>query len=119
MSKIVTFKYNNIFKFSDILLDSGEKCFVSVGRDGVIVKDKKMMFFGSILYKESNIDVCARTSFALRVLYPHQKINPDVSAPVLREFVNAILHCKDSNTVSGILNSALKDYEADVYKDLY
>jgi hypothetical protein len=89
-----------------ILLDSGERCIVSLARTSVLVKARSM-WFGAVLYKEENLYNAARTAAALTALFPESLLPPVFTDPSLSAFANAIMHCSTCGEVAVVCNEAI------------
>lgn len=74
-----------------------------------MVKKSKMGWFGAKLFDESNVHKLAKTAQYLHAKYPDDLTPSDMWNPVLKAFVNAVLHCSTIVEVTMVLNEA---YEA-------
>ena len=107
MSKLGHYKSTGIREFSNIEMDNGELCFISVAQTGVFVKKTKKGFFGSLGGKKiytGDIHKTAETAQRLSERYSTNLCPSDIENAVLRVFTNAGLHCQSSDEFERILN---------------
>ena len=87
-------------------MDDSKICYVSVAQTGVIVQQKKLLFFyGLKLYEGDNLRLIAEKAMHLDGKYPDDLTPYDMVNPVLKAFTNAVLHCKNLAEVTRILNA--------------
>ena len=91
-------------RWANIRMDNGDPCFISVAQSGVLVKKSKSGFFGAKLYDENNLHQVATTALSLSTKYPHDLTPDGMKNPILKHFVNAVLHCKTLGEVCVVLN---------------
>lgn len=108
-----SFKDNKISCFANVVLASGEPCFVGVAQSGVLVKRSKIGWFGAKLYNEKDVFKAAMTAKALDFIYPIRLFDEDIENPVLAAFVNAALDSKDAAEMTNICNTAIRKVESD------
>jgi hypothetical protein len=92
-------------------LDSGDRCWMGVTDDGVMVKRSGLGLLGRTLYKERNPASIALTSQALSALYPDSATPPDINNSTFISFANAILHCWSAGEVENVLGRAVDRVE--------
>src|SRR6266705_4927555 len=92
-------------------IETGEPCMMSIAQSGLWVKKSRYGLFGSVLYHEKNAYINAQRTGALAYLFPDKRFPDDISSPVLRAFLNAILHCHNAADVSITLNEAIPSAE--------
>lgn len=107
LSKIRQFKDDRSACWASLTLASGEPCWISVARSSIIVKRSVLGLFGSLLYKEADINRVSMTAKALAYVLPTSLLPPGFSNPVLAAFTNAALHCASSAEVCRLLNEAI------------
>jgi hypothetical protein len=93
--------------YSNIRMNNGDPCFVSVARSGVLVKRSRTGLFGAKLYKKDAYE-SAMTAAALDGLYPKRLTPEGMTNPVLVSFTNVILHCSSLSEASTVLNEAVE-----------
>ncbi len=103
MSELHSFKDGKAGCYSNIRMDNGDPCYISVAQTGVIVKKSKIGMFGAKLYEETNVYDAAKNAERLHGLYP-DKTPTDMTNPVLKAFTNAALNCRTLAEVTRILN---------------
>lgn len=94
-----------------IILESGDACWISVGKKGVLVRSHKHSFWGGLLgslfgpklYQERNVYQALRVSQALTAMFrPVPQIGcKDV---ILKAFCTAVWHCSSPERVEVVLN---------------
>lgn len=89
----------------------GSPCTLSIANTGIIVKKSRIGLFGSVLYSEKNVYKNAQNAFALACLFPERRFPDAASDPILRSFLNAILHCSSVADVAITLNGAVAAVE--------
>ena len=94
MTKILGFKDNKSQCWASIRMQSGDPIWVSVAQTGVIVKKSKIGLFGPKLYVSKDVQEAAKTAYLLNEEFETNLIPSEVNLtnPVLKSFVNAILH---------------------------
>lgn len=93
--------------FANVRLDDGAPCFISVAQTGILVRKSRLGLMGQTLYKEPVTEKLAMTTKALSYLFPDIKVPDGMTNPMLRTFVNAVLHCSTASDVKSILNEAV------------
>ena len=108
MSKLGHYKSTGkLGEYSNIEMDNGELCFISVAQTGVFVKKMKKGFFGSLGGKKiytGDLHKTAETAQRLSERYSSNLCPSDIKNAVLRVFTNAGLHCQSSDEFERILN---------------
>lgn len=94
-------------RWANIRMDNGDPCWVGIAQTGILVKKSKVGLFGAKLYEETNIHEAATTAMALRTRFPDDLTPDGMWNPVLKSFVNAILHCRDLAEVTRVLNEPI------------
>lgn len=94
MTKILNFKDNNSQCWVTIRMENGDPIWVSVAQTGVIVKKTKIGLFGPKLFVSEDIYEAVRVASDLNDEFKTDLVPHDVllTNPVLKSFVNAILH---------------------------
>jgi hypothetical protein len=90
-----------------VRFSNGDPCTVSVARTSISVKKSRSGFLGAVLYREENTYKNAQTAMALAYLFQERRFPDGVHSPILRSFLNAILHCSSVADVSVSLNQAV------------
>lgn len=111
MTELHSFKDGKTGCFSNIRMDDGDPCYISVAQTGVLVKKSKIGMFGAKLFDNSDVYSCANIAKALAYLYPENELPDGFSNPVLKAFTNAVMHCSSLAEVTRVLNEAIKDAE--------
>ena len=94
-----------------IILESGDACWISVGKRGVLVRSHKASFWGRLLgslfgpklYQERNIYQALNVAQALTAIFrpvPQIKCND----MMLRAFCTAVWQCSSPERVKAVLN---------------
>lgn len=91
-------------RWANLVMDNGDPCWIGIAQTGVLVKKSKVGLFGAKLYEEKNIAKIADKAMLLDVLFSEDHTAYGMRNPVLRSFVNAILHCSDLAEVTRVLN---------------
>jgi hypothetical protein len=76
-------------------------------RPSIIVKKTRSGFLGAVLYREENTYKNAQTAMALAYLFQERRFPDGIRSPILRSFLNSILHCSSVADVSVTLNQAV------------
>ncbi|MGY4513571.1 hypothetical protein [Bradyrhizobium sp. USDA 3650] len=94
-----------------IILDSGDACWISVGKKGVLVRSHKHSFWGGLLgsffgpklYQERDVYQALRVSQTIAATFrPVPQIGcKDV---ILKAFCTAVWHCSSPERVEIVLN---------------
>ena len=85
-------------------MDNGDPCWIGITQSGVLVKTSKMSLFRAKLFDESNVYKLEKTAMSLKEKYEDDLTPQEMWNPVLKAFVNTILHCSSLAVVSRILN---------------
>ncbi|MCK1736563.1 hypothetical protein IVA79_22055 [Bradyrhizobium sp. 138] len=94
-----------------IVLDSGDACWISVGKKGVLVRSHKHSFLGGLLgglfgpklYQEQNVYQALSVAQALSATFrPVPQIR--CKDAMLRAFCTAVWHCSSPARVKAVLN---------------
>jgi hypothetical protein len=109
MTTLHSYKDDNTYCFGNARMDNGDPCYVSVAQKGVVVKKSKLGLLGAKLYSEDNVYAAAQTAQSLDSLYPDDVTPNDITNPVLKAFMNAILQCSHLAEVTRVLNEAIKN----------
>ena len=89
-----------------VRFSNGDSCTVSIAKTSISVKKSRSGFLGAVLYREENTYKNAQTAMALAYLFQERRFPDGVHSPILRSFLNAILHCSSVADVSVSLNQA-------------
>jgi hypothetical protein len=73
-------------------MDSGENCWISIARTGLVIKNSRIGFFGRIVFRVDDIDDLARLAISLHEVQYEDLTPPDMTNPVLKAITNEILH---------------------------
>lgn len=96
-----------------IILDSGDACWISVGKKGVLVRSHRHSFwagllgslFGPKLYQERNIYQALSVAQALTATFrPVPQIQIGCKDVMLRAFCTAVWQCSSPERVKAVLN---------------
>ncbi len=71
---------------------------------------RRFSVFGAVLYNEKIINAVSKTSIALDLLYPTNRLPISFKNPVLSAFANAIYHCSTAGEVARVLDEAAARY---------
>ena len=93
-------------RWANIKMDNGDPCWVSIAQSGVLIRKSKVGFFGAKLFDESNVYKLAKAAMHLDESYESDLTPEDMWNPILKAFVNTILHSSDLGEVTRILNEA-------------
>ncbi|MCW2079625.1 UNVERIFIED_ORG: hypothetical protein M2193_001800 [Bradyrhizobium japonicum] len=95
-----------------IILDSGDACWISVGKKGVLIRSHKNSFWGGLLgslfgpklYEEHDVYLALRVALALKATFrPVSLIGcKDV---MLKAFCTAVWHCSSPEQVKTVLSN--------------
>ena len=96
-----------------VRMDNGHPVHIRVSRTGVTVRNSRVRFFGTTLYKSNTPDDAATFAETLHVLYGDQLTPPGMDNPVLKAFTKAVLHCSTVPEVTDVLNTATDSLEPD------
>ena len=95
-------------RWTNIRMDNGDPCWISIAQTGILVKKSKLGLFGAMLYEEKNMYRAARTAEALSRLHTDDLTPTTMKNPVLKAITNAVLHCNSLGEVTRVLNEAFK-----------
>lgn len=73
-------------------MDSGENCYISIARTGLLIKESKLGIFGRTVFRVDDIDVLARLAMSLSESQYEDLTPPSMTNPVLKVITNEILH---------------------------
>ena len=96
-------------RWASIRMGNGDPCWIGIAQTGVLVKKSRIGISGAKLYEERNVYDAARTAQALLEMYADDLTPAEMGNPVLKAFVNAILHCRDLAEVTRVLNEVHGD----------
>ena len=100
---------DHVGRWAVIRMPNGDPVWVSIAQEGILVKKSSSGITGALLYEEKNIYKAARTAMALDASYPRYRTPEGMFNPVLKAFVNAIIHCDTLAEVSRVLNEAYQE----------
>lgn len=106
MTELVRFQDNQKGRWANIRMDNGDPCWISVAQTGVLIKKSKVGLFGAKVYEESDALTIGNIISALNDSYRDNLAPQDIGNPVLRSYVNAVLHCSDLAEVRQVLDTA-------------
>jgi len=90
--------------YSNVTMDNGDPCFISIARNQVLIKKSRMGIFGKkILDSENDPRDVLDLSAALEKKFPEHLTPPDIVHTILRAFTNAALHCSSLDELEGVL----------------
>lgn len=87
-------------------MDNRDPCWVSIAQSGVLIKKSKIGLLGAKLFDESNLYKISLAVIRLDASYENDLTPDEMSNPVLKVIVNAILHCSNLGEATRILNEA-------------
>jgi hypothetical protein len=96
-----------------VRMDSGHCVHIRVSRNGVTVRNSRVRFFGTKLYRSNTPDDAAAFAETLHGLYGDQLTHPGMDNPVLKAFTRAVLNCSTLPEVTDVLNEATYSLEPD------
>ena len=85
-------------------MGNGDPCWIGITQSGVLVKTSKMSLLRAKLFDESNDYKLAKTAMSMNEQYEDDLTPQEMWNPVLKAFVNTILHCSSLAEVSRSLN---------------
>lgn len=101
-----------------IVLDSGDACWISVGKKGVLIRSHKHSFWGGLLgglfgpklYEERDVYQALRVAQALTATYPPV---PQIGCKdvILKAFCTAVWHCSSPARVKVALDEPARPEE--------
>jgi hypothetical protein len=109
--KVEDFTDNKIACYARLKLSNGDPCYISVGRDGVVIKRSRFGMLGSVLYKETDVYRAAMTAKALMYLLSENILPAGFTNPVLAAFTNAALHTATPTELAIMMGSAIATAE--------
>jgi hypothetical protein len=92
---------------ANVRFKNGEPCMLSIAQSGILVKKSRLGLLGAVLYNEKNVYINAQRTGALAYLFPDKRFPAEIESPILRAFLNAILHCRSAAEVCRVLNEAI------------
>ena len=93
MATLVRFVDNgSLGCWSRVDMDSGENCYISVARTGLLIKESKLGIFGRVVFRVDDIDDLARLAMSLSEVQYEDLTPPSMTNPVLKVITNEILH---------------------------
>jgi hypothetical protein len=73
-------------------MKSGELCYISVARTGLLIKESNFGILGRVVFKVGSVDALAFLAMSLNEEQNDDLTPPDMRSPVLKVITNAILH---------------------------
>lgn len=89
--------------WANIQMNNGDICWVEVTQNSAVVKQRRGLFGGK-LYEESDGEAASSTAQQLSGRHPN-KTPSSMRHPVLKSFVNTVLHCGSLAEVEEELNT--------------
>mgnify|MGYP001054430869 CR=1 FL=1 len=109
MSKVVAFSHPpKIGHWSRVLMNSGEPCWISIAKDGVLIKKSKIGLFGKIIFKQGPIEEIYAKLGLLDKKFTKDFCPDDMKSLILKSFTNAALCCKNLEELENILSEIFK-----------
>jgi len=108
MGKILRFKDTRFACWSRVNLDNGDPIYISIARQGILVKGSKLGFAGAILFKERNIYKAAAAAQKLDSEIDEYATPPNMSNAALKAFTQAAIDSKSAAELCIKLNTALE-----------
>ena len=113
MGTLYRFQDGKRWGFSCVRMDNGHRVHIRVSRTGVTVRNSRVRFFGTKLYKSNTPDDAATFAETLHVLHGDELTPPGMNNPVLKAFTKAVLRCSTVAEVTDVLNTATDSLEPD------
>ena len=96
MSEVVAFCHPpKVGHWSKVRMNSGEPCWISISRQGVLIKKSKMGFFGKKIADLKPIEEVYARLGTLDKMFPKKLTPDDMNSLILKYFTNAALNCSD------------------------
>lgn len=93
MATLVRFVDNgSLGCWSRVDMDSGENCYISVARTGLLIKESKLGIFGRTVFRVDDVDDLARLCISLSEVQYEDLTPRTMTNPVLKVITNEILH---------------------------
>jgi hypothetical protein len=94
--------------WSRVNMDSGENCYISIARTGLLIKESKLGILGKIVFRVDDVDALARLAMSLSEIQYEDLTPPDMTNPVLKVITNEILHLGALDDIPVIFGSWVK-----------
>ena len=109
MGKVIDFCHPpKVGHWCKLKMDNGERCWISISQQGVLIKKSRMGLFGKVIADLKPIDeVYARLS-KLEYMFPKKLYPDDMLSLILQEFTNAALNCSSLDELKISLEKAFK-----------
>lgn len=113
MAKLIRFIDNGSTGcWSRIDLESGENCYISVARTGLIIKQSKLGIFGRVVFRVDDVDELAYLAMSLSEVSYDDLTPQEMTNPVLKVITNEIMHYGGLSDIPVMFNSHLDQYKA-------
>lgn len=104
MAKLLRYVDDRKTCWAGLRFENGEPCWISVSQQGVVVKKSTFGLFGKLLYKSSQFDAFKKSD-QLYKIYSDDLTPKEMQDAVLKNFTNAVVHCKSADEAMSVLNS--------------
>ena len=109
MGKVLAFSHPpKVGHWSKVKMNNGDPCWISIGKESVIIKKSKLGLFGKKIFEKGPIiDVYARLT-KLDEMFPKKLTPDDMTSFVLKYFTNAALNCSSLDELKIALGKVFK-----------
>ena len=112
MTKLVRYVDNGSHEcWSRVDMDTGENCYISVARTGLIIKESNLGIFGRIVFQVSDVDAFAYLAKSLSEVQYEDLTPSDMRNPVLKVITNEILHLGALDDIPVIFGSWIEMFQ--------
>jgi hypothetical protein len=91
--------------WSLVEMDTGENCWISIARTGLVIKESRIGFFGRVVFRVDDVDDLARLAVSLSEMQYEDLTPDDMTNPVLKLITNEVLHLGALSDIPVILGS--------------
>ena len=92
-------------KWARIAMDDATPCYVAIGPRSIVIKKSNAGLIGPRLYEVRNINIIERIIENIMDIFPNDLTPVDMTNPILKPVVNAVLHCNELDRVVGLFKS--------------
>ena len=104
MSKVIGFSHPpKIGHWSKVLMTSGEPCWISIAKEGILIKKSKIGLFGKTVFKKGPIEEIYSKLGLLDKKFNKDLCPEDMKSFILKSFTNAALNCKNLDELESVL----------------
>ena len=95
-------------------MDSGEHCYISVARTGLLIKESRMGIFGRTVFRVDDINECAYLAQSLSDCLWEDLTPPTMVHPVLKMVTNEVLHFEALSDIPVIFGAWIDHYRSGI-----